>query len=77
MSAINIQDINIIGRDTVIPRLTRFLWQPKNRVRRKSSYASQKCNFYKYQSIVKTQLWKYNNSENTMWFLVKKNPKKK
>ena len=25
---------------TVIPRLTRFLWQPKNRVRRNSRYAS-------------------------------------
>ena len=27
---------------TGIPRLTRFLWQPKNRVRRNSRYASQK-----------------------------------
>ena len=26
--------------NTVIPRLTRFLWQPKNRVRRNSRYAS-------------------------------------
>ena len=28
-------------RNTGIPRLTRFLWEPKNRVRRNSRYGSQ------------------------------------
>ena len=31
---------NLMGTITVIPRFTRLLWQPKNRVNRKSRYTS-------------------------------------
>ena len=51
---------------TVIPRLTRLAWQPKNRVRRNSRYASQSVTFLYIQVNGENTIVEVQFSENTI-----------
>ena len=56
----NLRKNRQMGSSTGIPRLTRFLWQPKNRVRRNSCYASQSMTWKNVKKICITlYIFKY------------------